>query len=113
MATEPVFPKRLKEARLRAGISQKRLGILAGIDEFSASPRINQYERGRHTPDLGTAERLAAALGIPAVFLYCRDAKLAELLLCWAALSRSDRVELLRKASESLAKRRPRRTPKR
>ena len=29
--------KRLKEARLRAGLSQEKLGVLAGIDEASAS----------------------------------------------------------------------------
>jgi transcriptional regulator with XRE-family HTH domain len=40
-----------KEARLRAGISQEKLGVLAGIDEASASARMNQYERGKHTPD--------------------------------------------------------------
>jgi len=40
MAVSPL-PKRLKEARLAAGLSQKQLGIAAGIDEFSASPRCN------------------------------------------------------------------------
>ena len=38
--------KRLKEARLRSGLSQEKLGVLAGIDEASASARMNQYERG-------------------------------------------------------------------
>ncbi|MBI0440159.1 transcriptional regulator, partial [Dickeya dianthicola] len=28
----------------------ERLGILAGIDEAMASARMNQYERGIHTP---------------------------------------------------------------
>ena len=41
-----VISRRLKQARVLAGLSQKQLGIKAGIDEFSASPRINQYERG-------------------------------------------------------------------
>lgn len=35
-----IFCKRLKEARLAAGLSQKKLGIAAGIDEFVASTRI-------------------------------------------------------------------------
>ncbi|EDH9073974.1 transcriptional regulator, partial [Salmonella enterica subsp. enterica serovar Agbeni] len=34
-----IFCKRLKEARLAAGFSQKKLGIAAGIDEFVASTR--------------------------------------------------------------------------
>ncbi len=48
----PVLSKRLREARAAAGISQEQLGILAGIDEFSASARMNQYERGKHSPNL-------------------------------------------------------------
>jgi transcriptional regulator with XRE-family HTH domain len=44
-----MLPHRLKEARLRTGLSQQKLGILAGIDEATASARMNQYERGIHT----------------------------------------------------------------
>ena len=50
-----MLTKRLKEARLRAGLSQEKLGILAGIDEASASVRMNQYEKGKHTPDFEMA----------------------------------------------------------
>ncbi len=50
-----MLPHRLKEARLRAGLSQQKLGILAGIDEATASARMNQYERGIHTPDFALA----------------------------------------------------------
>jgi len=72
--------KRLRSARVAKGISQKKLGILAGIDEFSASPRINQYERDKHVPDFATAQRLANALSIPVTYLYADDDKLAELI---------------------------------
>src|SRR5262249_47548553 len=44
----PLFARRLKAARLGAGLTQEALGVQAGIDEFSASARINQYERGKH-----------------------------------------------------------------
>ena len=81
-----VFGNRLREARLRAKVSQKELGILAKIDPDSSSPRINQYERGVHAPDFLTAERLAAALGVPTPYLYTRDETLAELLLLAAAI---------------------------
>jgi transcriptional regulator with XRE-family HTH domain len=74
---------RLKEARLRAGFTQMQLGVAAGIDEYSASARINQYERGKHWPDFGTAERLAAVLDVPAAFFYARDDALAEWILCF------------------------------
>lgn len=77
----PVFAHRLKQARLRVGISQERLGILAHIDEFSASARINQYERGKHLPDFNTAERLAHALGVPTPYFYAREDDLAEWIL--------------------------------
>lgn len=38
-----VFCKRLKEARLAVGLSQKKLGIAIGLDEFVASTRVNRY----------------------------------------------------------------------
>jgi transcriptional regulator with XRE-family HTH domain len=57
-----VFATRLKEARKRAGLSQERLGVLAGIDEMSASARMNQYKRGKHEPHFSLVERLAKVL---------------------------------------------------
>jgi len=82
-----VVAKRLKQARLRAGLSQKELGIKAGMDEFSASSRVNQYERGKHVPDLQTAERVANILGISTPFLYARDDLLAAWILAFATVS--------------------------
>ena len=76
-----IVAKRLREARKKMGISQERLGVLAGIDEFSASARINQYERGKHIPDLNTLERLAAVLETPAPYFYAADQGLAEYIL--------------------------------
>jgi len=73
--------KRLREARKKKGLSQERLGVLAGIDEFSASARINQYERGKHVPDINTLARLAAALETPAPYFYATDDALAEYIL--------------------------------
>ncbi|CAM4450175.1 MAG: hypothetical protein LEGION0403_FIIPPAGN_02276 [Legionella sp.] len=68
--TDSPLPKRLKEARVAAGISQKKLGIAAGIDEFSANPRINQYESGKHSPDFCTLKRIAAVLSVPTAYFY-------------------------------------------
>jgi len=87
--------KRLKQARTRAGLSQKQLGIEAGIDAFSASPRINQYEKGKHTPDLAMAQRLAAVLGVPTPFLYTEDDTLADIILSLSKLSQRDRRKIL------------------
>jgi transcriptional regulator with XRE-family HTH domain len=93
-----VVAQRLKEARLRAGISQKQLGIKAGIDPFAASARINQYERGKHVPDLLTAERLAKVLDVPPPFLYAHDDLLAAWILAFAEVSPSVRRSIVRKA---------------
>lgn len=76
-----MLPHRLKEARLRAGLSQQRLGVLAGIDEATASARMNQYERGVHTPDFDLACRLATVLDVPACYFYTVEDDLAEIIL--------------------------------
>lgn len=91
----PPIARRLKEARTKANLSQKQLGIAAGIDEFSASPRINQYERAKHTPDFATAERLAKVLGIPVAFLYTKDDKLSELILLFDKLTAQHKRKVL------------------
>lgn len=90
-----IVAKRLKEARLHTGISQKQLGIRAGIDEFSASARINQYERGKHMPDLQTLTRLAAVMHVPVPYFYCQDAELADVIVKFSALGKAQRKRLL------------------
>jgi len=92
----PVVARRLKEARQRLGLSQYALGVAAGIDEMSASPRVNQYERGKHAPDFQVARRLAAVLGVPTAYLYAEEDDLAEALLVLGVLSPEKRAELLR-----------------
>ncbi|WP_096198587.1 helix-turn-helix transcriptional regulator [Enterobacter hormaechei] len=73
-----MLPHRLKAARLKAGLSQQKLGILAGIDEATASARMNQYEKGIHTPDFVLACKLAEVLNIPACYFYTVEDDLAE-----------------------------------
>lgn len=90
---------RLRQARENAGLSQKKLGILAGIDEFSASPRINQYERGKHIPDVYMTERLARVLNIPVTFLYCENETMAAIILKIDALNEDEKLRLLQKMS--------------
>lgn len=75
-----VVGRRLREARLESGLSQKALGIKAGIDEFSASPRMNQYERSRHMPDLLTLSRIARVLNVPVAYFFCDDEHLAAVV---------------------------------
>lgn len=96
MAGESIVAKRLCEARLRSGLSQKKLGVLAGMDEFSASPRVNQYERGKHVPDLGTIERIASVLGIPSAYFYAVDDDLAEWIFEYSRTNSATRRRLIR-----------------
>lgn len=90
-----LFCQRLKAARLAAGLSQKQLGIRAGLDAFVASTRINRYEVGVHEPDLSMAHRLAEVLGVPLAYFYAQDDRLARWILGFAALALTEQDALL------------------
>ncbi|WP_042861567.1 helix-turn-helix domain-containing protein [Dickeya sp. NCPPB 3274] len=90
-----VFCQRLKQARLAKGLSQKKLDIAAGIDEFVASTRINRYEKGVHEASIDTAQQLAGALDVPLAFFYTANDELAELMLVFLGLSPEKRAEIL------------------
>lgn len=94
MAEVFMLIRRLKEARLRAGISQEKLGVLAGIDEASASARMNQYEKGKHAPDFEMANRLAKVLKIPVSYLYTPEDDLAKIILTWNELNEQERKRI-------------------
>ncbi|HEU0189557.1 MAG TPA: helix-turn-helix transcriptional regulator [Gallionella sp.] len=94
----PLFPSRMKAARERLGISQTELGVRAGIDEFCASARINQYERGKHAPDFLTVCNLAKVLGVPAAYFYAEDDNLAELIVLFGKLRTAEQKSLLASA---------------
>ncbi|KZY87537.1 transcriptional regulator [Oleiphilus sp. HI0081] len=80
MTIQSPFPKRLKEARNAAGLSQKQLGIRAGLDEFTASPRMNQYEKGTHAPEFSLVKSIAKVLNVPTAYFYAEEDELAELI---------------------------------
>lgn len=90
-----IFCQRLKAARLAKGLSQKKLGILAGIDEFVASTRINRYEKGVHQANIDIAQQLASALDVPLAYFYIVDDELAELTLGWATLTEQEKTGML------------------
>jgi transcriptional regulator with XRE-family HTH domain len=93
---ETIFCRRLKEARQAAGLSQKGLGIAAGIDEFVASTRINRYEQGVHEADAVTLANLAKVLDVPLAYFYAKDDRLARMILTFEKLSAKDQEKLLR-----------------
>jgi transcriptional regulator with XRE-family HTH domain len=92
--------KRLKEARIAAGFSQKSLGIAAGIDEFSASARMNQYETGKHAPDYLMLTRIAKILKLPTAYFYAESDEMAELVKIFDRLKKSERAGLIKKLGD-------------
>ncbi|HDH0831506.1 TPA: helix-turn-helix transcriptional regulator [Klebsiella oxytoca] len=96
-----IFCKRLKEARLAAGLSQKKLGIAAGIDEFVASTRINRYEKGVHEADIHTAKKLAQTLNVPLAYFYVENDQLATIVMNFDKLSEEDIENIIIKIKKS------------
>lgn len=90
-----VIGKRLKQARLSAGLSQEALGLEAGLEAESASTRMNRYEVGTRAPSHELMERVAKVLGVPASFFYETDNTIADLLLTLGKLSKTERVKVL------------------
>ncbi|MDW6017541.1 helix-turn-helix transcriptional regulator [Vibrio plantisponsor] len=92
---ENPIPARLKAARKKAKITQKDLGVKIGMEESSASGRMNHYEKGRHVPDIGTLTRMAEELGVPLNYFFCKDEVTAELVCLIDKLSNEDKENLL------------------
>ncbi|EQC2932924.1 helix-turn-helix domain-containing protein [Salmonella bongori] len=97
-----IFCRRLKLARLASGLSQKRLGIAAGIDEFVASTRINRYEKGVHEPGTEIVQKLAEVLRVPLAYFYAEDDDLAELMLVFWALPQQERADIIMYAKNKI-----------
>lgn len=89
-----LFGRRLREARLRAGIAQDKLGVMIGLDEGSSSARMSRYENGVHEPAFVWVEKIADTLGLPAAYFYCADDRLAEIMLAYSTLSERKRKVL-------------------
>jgi transcriptional regulator with XRE-family HTH domain len=96
MSSSPLC-KRLREARLAVKFSQKQLGIAAGMDEFSASARMNHYEMGRHTPDYATLSRIAKVLKLPVSYFYAESDDLAEVIQIFHNLKQDDKATVYKK----------------
>ncbi|MEM5533401.1 helix-turn-helix transcriptional regulator [Pseudoalteromonas arctica] len=94
------IPIRLKEARKRANMTQKELGIRIGMDQSSASSRMNHYEKDRHTPDIQTLQRMADELKVPLNYLFCDSTESAELACLIDRLSIEERQELIKQLSK-------------
>lgn len=95
--------ERLKTARLRAKLSQEKLGKLAGIDPTSASARMNQYERGKHAPDYRLMTRVAEILNMPVSWFYTADDEQARLQELFYQMDAQTRRNLLAQAERMVS----------
>ena len=93
MQSQSPLPERLKQARKAKKIAQRELGIRVGLEPNTASARMNQYERGKHTPDYSTLEKLAKELGVPVPYFFCDSEELADVVKLLAELDRNDLLE--------------------
>lgn len=76
-----MVPKRLKEAREAAGLTQKQLAELVAIEGVNPTSRMSNYEVGRFTPSFDFVVRVAKALNYPEYYFYTIDDDIAEQLL--------------------------------
>ena len=75
-----------------------------GLPEDVASTRVNRYEKGVHAPDIDTAERMAAELGVPLAYLLTKDERLAEMIRGFSALPVEDQDRILGEVGKALRK---------
>lgn len=93
------FGMRLKARRKELKLSQEAIGVAIGLDESCSRARISRYETGIHEPSLITAQRLANALQVPLVYLFCDRNSVAELILIINKLNDEKIISLTNKLS--------------
>ncbi|MEY0665290.1 helix-turn-helix domain-containing protein [Providencia rettgeri] len=76
-----MVPKRLKEARNVAGLSQEKLLELLGIEGVNTRSRLSSYEVGRTEPPFNFIKKIAKVLDYPAEYFYAEDDDFALTIL--------------------------------
>lgn len=76
-----MIPKRLKDARKKAGLTQERFLQLADMDSVNDKSQISSYELGRYSPPYEFIVRIAKALDYPEAYFYTQDDVFAETIL--------------------------------
>lgn len=90
-----IIGKRLKAARLGAGLSQEQLGFNAGLEVESASARMNRYERGTRVSSVELLERIGNVLDLPLAYLFALNDDEAALLTAYHRLADADKQVVL------------------
>jgi transcriptional regulator with XRE-family HTH domain len=91
LPAKSVFGRRLREARLRSGIAQDRLGVMIGLDEGCSSARMSRYENGVHEPPFPVITSIAGILKLPVAYFFCDDDRLAEIIRTYSSSSEKTR----------------------
>ena len=94
-SAKSVFGRRLREARLRSGIAQDRLGVMIGLDEGCSSARMSRYENGVHEPPFPIIESIANILKVPVAYFFCGDDRLAEIIRTYSSSNEKARQAML------------------
>src|SRR5512134_1866672 len=74
MKDERTFGQRLRQTRIKGGLSQSDLEEISGIPKA----RLSRYENGHVAPSIQTLERLATALAVSEASLLGDDRALME-----------------------------------
>lgn len=76
--------KKIKRIRLLRGLTQKELGIAAGLHPYIADTRISQYEIDDRVPKKELLEKIAIALGVSVLSLqpFVAGTSDADIMLC-------------------------------
>lgn len=109
MPTKPpstLFGRRLRAARLAAGMTQAQLGGVLGLDDQnSAAPRVSRYETGKHEPDGQTLAKIAQALGLPVAYFHATSDPLAKIILLVGRLPQREQARISALVEKWVAKR--------
>ncbi|SQA60587.1 transcriptional regulator, y4mF family [Raoultella planticola] len=89
-----MVPKRLKEARKAAGLSQEKLAQLVDIETVNSRSRISNYESGTFTPPFDFIVRVANVLDYPEGYFYTLDDDFALFML---SAHKGENAELFKK----------------
>lgn len=77
-----MVPKRLKEARTEAGLSQEKLSRLLSLEEgVNTRSRFSSYEVGRTEPPFSLMKRIAELLDYPVNYFYTEEDEFAKAVL--------------------------------
>ncbi len=94
------FHEKLKNARERAGLTQKQLGEAAGI----SARMVQMYENGDHYPRANVAKKLSDVLGVSVTYLLSEnDAILADAEEKGGTAARRDVATLINEVSALFA----------